>query len=385
MAFNYLAGLWQPRSSAEHAGDLLSQINAVLQTNAVKDSAGNQIQFAASLGNIVWLLCLAEGNIRADDDQTLLAASEQFSVAQESDGQLLETLPMTGTSLIPGAYSLVTLVVTADSSGATVAAGTKAALGTICNFVTQATLTLGSGSAGSVLCQADVLGPVAVAPGTLTSFTTTVPHVASVTNPAAAVVGRNVETTQQLRQRLLAGNILNTNLNGVIRAVQGIQGINQAVVYLNQSPTVNLVLQGPINVPPLRSYIVVAGSDITGLAIATAYSTRMLIDTFSVGPGPSYTRADISFDSTTNQIRTAAGNFVTAGFVANQWLTVGGSGSNNVTLQVGSVNASTIVVALTSAQVVTEGSGASITLAVKNVQVFTTAAGRRSRSSTTWR
>ena len=197
MAFNYLAELWQPRSSAEHAGDLLSQINAVLQTNAVKDSAGNQIQFAASLGNIVWLLCLAEGNIRADDDQTLLAASEQFSVAQESDGQLLETLPMTGTSLIPGAYSLVTLVVTADSSGATVAAGTKAALGTICNFVTQAILTLGSGSAGSVLCQADVLGPVAVAPGTLTSFTTTVPHVASVNNPAAAVVGQDVETSTE--------------------------------------------------------------------------------------------------------------------------------------------------------------------------------------------
>ena len=68
---------------------------------------------------------------------------------------------------------------------------------------------------------------------------------------------------------------------------------------------------------------------------------------------------------------------MTAGFVANQWLTVGGSGSNNVTLQVGSVNASTIVVALTSAQVVTEGSGASITLAVKNVQVFTTASGQK--------
>ena len=280
MAFTYLAGLWQPKSSAEHAADLLAQINLVLQANAVKDSAGNQIQFAASLGSIVWLVCLALGNIRADDDQILLQASEQFSIAQESDAQLLETLPMTGTSLIPGAYSLVTLLVTADSSGCTVEAGTQSALGTICKFVTQATLTLGSGSSGSVLAQSDTPGPIAVAPGQLTSFTTTVPHVASVTNPAAAVVGRNVETTQQLRQRLLAGNILNTNLNGVIRAIQGIQGITQAVVYLNQSPTVNLVLQGPINIPPLHSYIVVAGSDITGLAIAQAYSTRMLIDTF---------------------------------------------------------------------------------------------------------
>lgn len=375
--FTYPAGLWTPKSASEHAADLLANINSVLQANAVKDSAGNQIQFAASLGNIVWILCLAEGNIRADDDLKLLAASQQFSVAQESDAQLAETLPMTGTSYIPGAYSLLTLVVTADASGATVPQGTAAALGTICNFVTQAALTLGSGSAGSVLCQADVLGPIAVAPGQITAFNTTVPHVASVTNPLAAVLGRNVETPQQLRQRLLNGNVINTNIDGTRRAILGIQGITDARVYVNQSPTVNLVLQGPVNIPPLKSYIVIAGSDITGLAIASAYAQRLLIDTFSVGPGPSYTRSDLTFNAAANSITTAAGNFLTAGFAANQWLTVVGSGSNNFTFQIGSVNASTIVGTLSSALFVNESAGATVTLSVKNVQVYTTGSGQK--------
>ena len=85
MSFTYPAGLWQPASAAEHAADILGQINAILQANSVKDSGGNVIQFAASLGNVVWILCLALGNIRADDDLLLLQSAQQFSIAQESD------------------------------------------------------------------------------------------------------------------------------------------------------------------------------------------------------------------------------------------------------------------------------------------------------------
>jgi len=375
---SYAAGTWKPSSASEHAADILAQINAVLAANNVLDGSGNVIQFAASLGNVVWIMCLSLGQILADNDQDLLGASQMFSVAEETDAQLASTLPMTGTSFIPGAYSLVTLVVTADSSGATVPSGTKAAYGTICNFVAQATLTLGSGSSGSLLCEADVLGPIAVPPGTLTSFTTTVPHVASITNPAAAVVGRNVETSQQIRQRLLQGNTANQNLQGTARAIASIQGITQSAVYLNQSPTVNLVLQGPINVPPLSAYIVVAGSDITGDAIATAYAERMLIQTFSVGPGApaNFSRSDFTFAASGNTITSAGGSFSTAGFVAGQWWSVTGSGSNNFTFKVGSVSGSSIVVAPSSATVTNEAAGATVTFTAKNVQPYMTAAGQ---------
>ena len=386
MSFIYGAGLWQPASAAEHASDILGQINAVLQANSVKDSGGNVIQFAASLGNVVWILCLALGNIRADDDLLLLQAAQQFSIAQESDAQLLATLPMTGTTLIPGAYSLVTLNVTADASGATVPAGTKAALGTICNFLVLSTTTIGSGSTAAILCQSDTLGPIQVAPGQLTSFATTVPHVTTVTNPAGAVVGRNIETTQQLRQRLLGGNIINTNVNGTIRAIQGIQGITQAVMFLNQSPTTNLALQGGTQVPALNAYIVVAGTDITGLAIASAYADRMLAPTFSLGSpylaasgfvAPiTLTGSAVTFLSADNSINYGGSSFVAAGFLPNQWISILGTGSNNFTFKIGSVTASKIVVTSASGIIGTESPAGNVTITAKNVQVYTTAAGQ---------
>ena len=374
--FTYPAGTWTPASAAEHSVDILNNINAVLQANNIRDSSGNLIQFAASLGNIVWIMALALGNMRADDDAILLAASQEFSISEESDAQLLATLPMTGTTLIPGAYSLVTLAVTADASGATVPVGTKAALGTICNFLVLATTTIGSGSTAMILCQSDTIGPIAVAPGQLTSFATTIPHVVSVTNPAGAVVGRNVETTQQLRQRLLAGNVINTNLDGTRRAILSIQGITQAVIYLNTSPTGTLALQGGVNIPPLSTYIVVAGLDLTGLAIAAAYASRMLIQTYAVGPGPTYTRTDLTFLTGDNSVNTAGGNFVTAGFVANQWVTITGSVSNNFTFMIGTVTASKITAVAVSVTFVAEADANSITLAVKNVQVYTTGSGQ---------
>ncbi len=379
MSFPYGPGTWTPRSAAEHASDILGNINAILQVQNVLDSDGNLIQLAASLGNVVWLLCLAVGQSQADDDEALLAASQEFSLAQESDAQLLETLPMTGTSLIPGAYSLVTLTVTVDSTGATIPAGTKAALGTICNFLTLATTAIAGSGSAQILCESDTLGPIAVAPGQLTSFTTTIPHVLTVTNAAAAVLGRNVETTQQLRQRLLAGNVVNTNLDGTIRAILGIQGITSAVVYLNVSPTTSLALVG-VSVPALSAYIVVAGSDITNVGIADAYAERMLAQTYSVGPGTptAYSSAAIAFSSADNSINKSGGSsFAALGWGSGMWLQVGGSSVLNLRLigKIQTVAANKLT--MSQCSVVTEGSGSAIVLTVKDVQEYTTASGQK--------
>ena len=56
---SYSAGLWTPSSAAEHAVDCLNQINSVLAANNIQDSSRNLIQFAASLQNVVWIICLA--------------------------------------------------------------------------------------------------------------------------------------------------------------------------------------------------------------------------------------------------------------------------------------------------------------------------------------
>ena len=379
MSFNYPVGTWTPRSAAEHANDILGNINSILRAENALDSSGNLIQLAASLGNVVWWRCLAVGDVQADDDAALLAASQEFSLAQESDAQVLETLPMTGTSLIPGAYSLVTLTVTVDGTGATVLVGTKAALGTICNFIVLSTTVIAGSGSAQILCESDVLGPIAVAPGQLSSFTTTIPHVLTVSNAAAAVLGRDVETVQQLRQRLLAGNVVNTNLNGTIRAILGIQGITSAVVYLNVSPTAVLALPG-VNVPILSAYIVVAGSDITNEGISDAYAARMLTQTYSVGPGTptAYSSATISFFSVDNSInKTGGSSFAALGWGSGMWLQVSGSSVLNLGLigKIQTVAANKLT--MTQAAVVTEGSGSAIVLTVKNVQEYLTGSSQR--------
>jgi len=78
----YGAGTWTPSSATEHAIDCLNNINSVLASNNIQDASGNLIQFAASLGNVVWIMCLAIGNIQAINDQNLLLASQQFSIQQ---------------------------------------------------------------------------------------------------------------------------------------------------------------------------------------------------------------------------------------------------------------------------------------------------------------
>ena len=290
---------------------------------------------------------------------------------------------MTGTQLIPGAYSLVTVLVTATSAGCTIPTTAKLAYGTVCNFYPLAATTIGPSGSASILCQSDTLGPIAVGAGALTAFSTTIAGVASVTNPAGAILGRNQETTQQLQQRLLAGNVLQTNLGGTIAALQGIQGLAAANVFLNVSPTTSLVLSGAVSVPPLSTYIVVSGSDITNVAIANAYATRMLVNTFSTGLNAlgsvvSYTGTTVSFAAADNSINTSGPSFITAGFAANQWVQItDGNASplnNGVIGKVYSVTASKMV--LTNCSITTEGSGSSCTLTIKNVQAYTTASGQ---------
>jgi hypothetical protein len=381
MSFNYPAGTWTPKTAAEHATDMLNDINAQLAANGITDGNGNIVTLQPIASNAIWILCLAVGAMRADDDQALLAAAQQFSIAQASDAQITELLPLAGTTLIPAAYSVVTLTVTADATGATVTSGTKAPYGTVCNFVTLTTTVIAANGTAQILAQADVIGPIAVAPGALTAFSPSVAHVTSVSNAQGAILGRNVETVQQVRQRLLGSTTNDFSLSGTLNAILAVQGITGAQLYLNQSPTVNLGLPGSINVPPLRAYIVLAGTDLTGVAVANAYAQRMLVDTFSVGPGSPapYTRSDISFSATDNSVNTASGNFTTAGFISGQWVQFsdGNTGglNNNVIGLVGTVTATKIV--LTQCSIQTESATGSVTLTVKNVQVFQSAGGQK--------
>ena len=379
MSFVYSAGTWIPHTAAQHAADILNTINATLAAQGILDSAGNQMVLQPVASNAIWILCLAIGAMRANDDQALLAASQQFSISECDDVQLSELLPIIGTSLIAAQKSLVVLQVTADSSGATVPLGTSAPFGAICNFVTLANATVPPSGSVNILAQASVAGPIAVAPGVLTAFSSTIPHVTAVTNPAAAIVGRNLETYPQLRQRVLAGKVSYIGQDGVALALQGIQGITASRVYFNPSPTAPLVLAGGTSIPARTAYIVILGTDNTGAAIASAYFAGMNAPLLPFGT-TTYTRTDISFASADNSINTVGGNFVTAGFAVGQFIGVSGSASNNFNGAPGSAPYITSVTAtkiiVSQVTLTNEGAGASDTLTLFPAQAFVSAGGQ---------
>lgn len=280
MSFEYPAGtLFTPATASQHASDILGRINAILSSKGILDSNGVIMQMAAVDSNAVWIMCLADGANLADLDSALLAAQKMFSVSECSDAQVSSCLPVAGTSLIPGAYSLLSLNVTADTSGATVNSGTKAPFGTVCNFVVVTTTAIPAGATVPILCQSDTIGPIEVAAHQITAFQTTIAHVTAVDNPSSAVPGRNLETYPQVRQRLLQGNIADVALDGAINAIKAIQGITDAKIWFNYDLVTTLNITGTsgviVSVLPRQAYIIVAGVDETGAAIATAYAKRM--------------------------------------------------------------------------------------------------------------
>lgn len=68
-------------------------------------------------------------------------------------------------------------------------------------WATTTDVVLDGSGAATVTVRCTVTGPIEAPAGTLTNIVTPYPGLASVTNPAAATVGRNLETDTELRQR----------------------------------------------------------------------------------------------------------------------------------------------------------------------------------------
>lgn len=267
MSFEIAGATWTPETASQHGAGILSAMNALLQAQGLAP-------VAATPANALWLFMLAVGSKEQTQDQALAQAINSFNLALASDQQVVNLLPIAGTSLIPGAYSTVTMQVTAGAGTCTVASGIQLPYGTV-NFLTTSGITVPASGIGFVNAQCDTLGAIVVPANGLTAFGTNVPNLASVTNPAAAVTGRNVETPNQARQRLINGETIGWNLNGVQQAISAIPGITAAKIWFNQDTTTDLVLTGGVLVPPRHCKIIVAGSDPSGTLIASNYLSRI--------------------------------------------------------------------------------------------------------------
>lgn len=267
MSFDVGGITWTPETASQHGAEILSAMNVLLQAQGLAP-------VVATPANALWLFMLAVGSKEQVQDENLSQAINSFNLALASNQQIINLLPIAGTSLIPGAYSTVTMQVTAGNGTVTVPSGIQLPYGTV-NFLTTSGITVPTSGIGYVNAVCDTLGAVVVPANGLTAFGTNVPNLASVTNPAAAVTGRNVETANQARQRLINGQTIGWNLNGVQQAISSIPGISAAKIYFNEDTSDTLILPGGVAVLPRHCRIIVAGQDTSGTLIASNYLARI--------------------------------------------------------------------------------------------------------------
>lgn len=267
MSFDINGITWTPETASQHAQEILVAMNALLTAQGLPT-------VSATPANALWLFMLAIGSKEQTQDNDLSAAINSFNLALCDDQQISNLLPIAGTALIPGAFSLVNMKVTAGAGSVTVPSGTLLPYGTV-NFATTSGITLTSGIIGYVDAVCDTLGPTVVPASGLIAFGTNIPNLSSVYNPTAAIVGRYTETQSQARQRLILGQTIGWNLNGVQTALSAIPGVTSALVYFNQDTMNTLVLTGGLTVLPRHCRIIIAGTDSSGTLIASEYLSRI--------------------------------------------------------------------------------------------------------------
>jgi hypothetical protein len=296
MSFSIGGVTYYPKTGSEHAQAMLASMNAQL-------SAASLPILSASQANALWWVMLAFGTSLSDKDAELQSASQSFDIANCDDNQILNLLPIAGTSLIPATYSSVALTVTATSAGAaTVTAGSQIRYGTG-YFVVQTTTVVPLGSTvNSIVAVYTATGPVQCSPGQLTAFVTPIANVASVTNAASAVPGRDVETIPEVRTRLTLGGSINAGLVGAIAAIRMLPGITNVNIYFNISTTVALTLPGSISVPVRSARVFIQGSN---ASLAETYFKYMSAPTSGASSQnwitPSAQTLTLSYDAATVQ------------------------------------------------------------------------------------
>jgi len=232
LSFTINGVVYTPQTASQHAQNMLSDMNSQLTALSLPTLTATQ-------SNALWWALLVQGSVDAQQDLLLNQAANSLNIALCDDDQVLNLLPIAGTSVIAASPSSVTLTVTASSAGCTVPLGSTVYSGTYI-FSTTQVLTLGANASGSVAAICTTNGPVTVSANTLTAFNPTITGVSSVTNPTAAVVGRNIETVAQTRTRLLFGGANINALTGANTYLKNLAGITQANVFFNVATTTSV-------------------------------------------------------------------------------------------------------------------------------------------------
>lgn len=135
-----------------------------------------------------------------------------------------------------------TAVLTASGTSSTVVpAGTIFKVPGGARFTSDAEVTLDGGGAGSIAVTAEETGAITASVGTITEIVTPVSGLDTVTNAAAATVGRAIETDQQLRARIEVS--LQPGGEATVQAIRAallaLEIVDQCVVLSNRTDAVD--------------------------------------------------------------------------------------------------------------------------------------------------
>jgi hypothetical protein len=269
MSFEVAGSNWIVKTAGEHADAALTAINTEL--------APEGISLVASTANALWWVLLGLGQLAEDYDIALAEAKNSLSVALCTDDQLQNLLPVAGVTKIPGSYSTLSVNFTAGASPQSVTAGTRVKVANqSVYFVVDTTTNVPATTTVAIATTCDTIGPIAVLVGQVTGTVETLANITTVANSAAALPGSSPETNAEVRRRVLTGNTLDTNLDGVTRALRSLDGVQYAAVYFNLSTTTSLSLPGSISLAARTAYVAIKG---TSALLAETYFSKMLAPT----------------------------------------------------------------------------------------------------------
>lgn len=272
MSFSHHGKVWKAETTQEHAGNIMTKINALLQEQGVVDGNGKPVSLLPSFASALYLLVLGSANAIADYDKKLTQAKNSFNIELCDDTQIQNLLPIAAVERGAGTKSTIKLEFSAlESADCIVPKGTKVPYETV-NFVVPTDVVIPKGETKSVIAVCDAVGAVTVLVGEITAVEGSIPNLKKVINRESSVPGKDPESVNDLRQRLISGNTIKYSLGGCIIAISNLTGVSYARVYFNYNTSVPMTLEGGVVVKPRHAYIVIHG---TSDKLAETYASYM--------------------------------------------------------------------------------------------------------------
>jgi hypothetical protein len=296
--FNYNAATWVKHTSVEHAQDMLTDINVILTSLGYTSDD----LLKADMSNAIWIILLAQGNLRAEYDNLLYESQNSLDPALCSDDQFLNLLPMAGVELILGDYTTVVVTVTASAAGSVVipALSQMSFTNEIYFTTPDSIITIPAETSLAITVTANIRGAITVLANQLITFNNTIANISTITS-AQSVEGTNDETITECRSRVILGKTFDNNLDGLETDLLALQGVTSSKVYFNPDSTTPLVLPGGISIAVRTLQVYIVG---TSTLIGETIFKKLMLNTQG-GETQTYTTLsgqsfDVKFDYATS-------------------------------------------------------------------------------------